>query len=164
MRKSQRKRVAKETRTTYEATRQRSIRSDKLQRLVRALRAGDPDIIEIVQFGSSVYAPRLARDVDLLVLTRAKKDYGVYLDATEGYPQNVDVVPKEPNEGMGADIALAILAFSKMLYGNGLTLEEAKKFMPIPTYANARNYLTMATDILEKAHQAKDPWFRDGYY
>ena len=156
--------MVKETRTAYQATRQRSTRSVKFQRLVRALRANDPDIIEIVQFGSSVYAPRLARDVDLLVLTRAKKDYGVYLDATAGYPRNVDVVVKEPSQSMGADIALAILASSKTLFGNGLTREEARKFMPIPTYANARNYLTMAADILEKAHQAKDPWFRDGYY
>src|SRR5450756_875911 len=117
MRKSQRKRSVKETRTVYQTTRQRPNRSAKFQRIVRALRANDPDIIEIVQFGSSVYAPRLARDVDLLVVTRAKKDYGVYLDATEGYPKNVDIMPKEPNERMGEDIALAILTFSKTLFG-----------------------------------------------
>jgi predicted nucleotidyltransferase len=164
MRKGQRKRSVKETRTAYQTTRQRPNRSAKFQRIIRALRANDPDIIEIVQFGSSVYAPRLARDVDLLVVTRAKKEYDVYLDATGDYSKNVDVVVKEPGENMGADIALSILASSKTLFGNGLTREEARKFMPIPTYASARNYLTMAAEILEKAHQTKDAFFRDGYY
>src|SRR3990170_4893889 len=96
-------------------------RVSRFQKLTRALRKSDPDIIEIVQFGSSVYAPRLARDVDLLILTRAKKDYDVYLDAVEGYPKNVDVVVQEPGENMGAGIALSILAFSKTLQGNGRT-------------------------------------------
>ena len=43
----------------------------------------DPSIVEIVQFGSSVYAPDLSRDVDLLVISRGPKDYDVYLDAVE---------------------------------------------------------------------------------
>ena len=29
----------------------------------------DKDIVEIIQFGSSVYAPEYARDLDLLVIT-----------------------------------------------------------------------------------------------
>ena len=131
MRKNPRKRSTKETRTAYRAPSPRPKRGNGLQRIVRALRAVDPDIIEIVQFGSSVYAPRLALDVDLLVLTRAEKDYGVYLDAVEGYPKNVDIVPKEPGESMGADIALSILTFSKMLYCNGMTHKEAMKSMQI---------------------------------
>ena len=154
----------KETRTAYHTTRQRPNRNVKFQRLVRALRANDPDIIEIVQFGSSVYAPRLARDVDLLVLTRAKKDYGVYLDATDGYPKNVDVVPKEPNERMGADIALAILTFSKMLYGNGRIREEARKSMSVPTFDRARNYLIMADEQMKRVPEEQKDDFRDARY
>jgi hypothetical protein len=161
MKKSQKKRAAKETRTAYQATRQRSHRSDKLQRIVRALCANDPDIIEIVQFGSSVYAPRLARDVDLLVLTRAKKDYGVYLDAVLDYPKNVDIVPIEPNESMGKDIALAILTFGKTLYGNGRTREEARKTMPVPTFDQAVKLLIAADRDLERAHQEPDLFYRD---
>lgn len=151
-----RKRTAKETRSTY-----RTVRRQPLQRLVRALRAADPDIIEIVQFGSSVYAPRLARDVDLLVLTRAKKDYRVYLDAVADYPQNVDVVPKEPGESIGADIALALVTFSRTLYGNGLTRQEAMKTMPVPTFDQAIKLLTAADRDLERAHQESDPFYRD---
>lgn len=164
MGKRPRKRSAKETRTAYRAAGPRSQRGNKLQRIVRALRANDPDIIEIVQFGSSVYAPRLARDVDLLVLTRAKKDYGVYLDAVGGYSKNVDVVPKEPGERMGADVALSILTFSKTLYGNGMTRREAMKTMPVPTYDQAVKWLIAADRDLERAHQEPDPFYCDLNY
>ena len=34
----------------------------------------DKDIVEIIQFGSSVYAPEHARDVDLLVITGLEDD------------------------------------------------------------------------------------------
>ena len=40
----------------------------------------DPDIVEVVQFGSSVYASEYAGDVDLLVVTRRVKEYSGYLD------------------------------------------------------------------------------------
>ena len=43
----------------------------------------DPEVVEVVQFGSSVYAPDLSRDVDLLVISREPKDYDVYLDAVD---------------------------------------------------------------------------------
>ncbi len=164
MRKSPRKRLAKETRTAYRVTNQRSNRSNRFHRIICALRANDPDIIEIVQFGSSVYAPRLARDLDLLILTRAKKDYGVYLDTAEGYPKNVDIMVKEPGESMGPDIALSILAFSKTLYGNGMTRKEAMKSMPVPTFEYARNYLVMADEQMKKAPEEQKDDFRDARY
>lgn len=50
-------------------------------KICRLLKEYDPDIVEIIQFGSSVYAPEYARDVDLLVITKKKKEYGTYLDA-----------------------------------------------------------------------------------
>jgi len=139
-------------------------RVSRFAKLTRALRKSDPDIIEIVQFGSSVYAPRLARDVDLLILTRAKKEYDVYLNSVEGYPKNVDVVVKEPGERIGADIALSILAFSKTLQGNGRTRKEAMKSMPIPTFDNARNYLVMADEQMRKAPEEQKDDFRDARY
>lgn len=43
-----------------------------LERIYRKLLEYDPGIVEIVQFGSPVYAPERARDVDLLVITRCK--------------------------------------------------------------------------------------------
>jgi len=40
-----------------------------IQLVVRKLLEYDPEIVEIVQFGSSVYAPEHARDLDLLIIT-----------------------------------------------------------------------------------------------
>lgn len=164
MSKNLKKRKTKETPAAYQVMRQRPTRRAPFQRLVRALRANDPDIIEIVQFGSSVYAPRLARDVDLLILTRAKKDYGIYLDATAGHSKNVDVMVKEPSESLSADIALAILAFSKTLYGSGRARKEAKKTLPVPTFEKARKAIRMAEQDLVRGHQETDEDFRDARF
>ena len=56
------------------------LREEKIRRICSLLKEYDRDILEIVIFGSSVYAPELPRDVDLLVITRKKKEYGGYLD------------------------------------------------------------------------------------
>ena len=40
-----------------------------IQLIVRKLLEYDPEIVEIVQFGSSVYEPEHARDLDLLIIT-----------------------------------------------------------------------------------------------
>lgn len=40
-----------------------------IQLVVRKLLEYDPEIVEIVQFGSSVYAPEHARDLDLPIIT-----------------------------------------------------------------------------------------------
>lgn len=50
-----------------------------LNGLCKALLSADPDICSIILFGSFVYAPSLARDIDLLVTTTSRKDYGIYL-------------------------------------------------------------------------------------
>jgi hypothetical protein len=51
----------------------------------------------VVQFGSSVYTPEYARNVDILVITRRMKGYNGYLDALnlEGSPINIDVLMLE---------------------------------------------------------------------
>jgi hypothetical protein len=47
-----------------------------IQLVVRKLLEYDPEIVEIVQFGSSVYAPEHARDPDLLVITGSIRERG----------------------------------------------------------------------------------------
>jgi len=49
------------------------LREEKIRRICSLLKEYDRDILEIVIFGSSVYAPELPRDVDLLVITRKEK-------------------------------------------------------------------------------------------
>ncbi|KPV62781.1 MAG: hypothetical protein AOA65_1624 [Candidatus Bathyarchaeota archaeon BA1] len=112
--------------------------------------------MEIVQFGSSVYMPEHARDLDLLVFTRQRKDYGVYLDATcEAYeelefPHNIDVVPKEVGEPLNESLAVQVRGAYKILYGSGRYLREAtdealmKLVMELglnPTFEEARLYI-----------------------
>jgi hypothetical protein len=74
-----------------------------LPKICEALLKADPEIVAIVQFGSSVYAPDLALDLDLLVVTRRKKDNRVYWDAVwgSGQPFWVDVVIVEAGEQLG---------------------------------------------------------------
>jgi predicted nucleotidyltransferase len=65
-----------------------------LERISHRLLEYDPEIVEVIQFGSSVYAPEHARDVDLLIITKNPRDYDSYLDAVEEVspPFNVDIV------------------------------------------------------------------------
>ncbi|MFQ5825219.1 MAG: hypothetical protein ACE5JB_14315 [bacterium] len=56
------------------------------------LKQADPDIIDIIQFGSSVYAPDLARDIDFLITTQSQKDDDLYLDAFDDLDIGVDVI------------------------------------------------------------------------
>ncbi|MFQ6074804.1 MAG: hypothetical protein ACE5Z5_01535 [Candidatus Bathyarchaeia archaeon] len=46
-----------------------------LRKICQALIKRDPEIVEVVQFGSSVYAPQHAKDLDLMVFTRKRKGY-----------------------------------------------------------------------------------------
>lgn len=86
-----------------------------------ALRRADPDIVEIVQFGSSVYAPALALDVDLIVTRKARKDDDRYFDAVDqaGCPLRVDVVTLEAGEKLHA-LAASVWPAHRVLYGSGV--------------------------------------------
>lgn len=125
-----------------------------LDDLVDVLLRADPDILEIVLFGSAAYAPDLARDVDLLILTQSKRDMDVYWDAIFDLdlPLDVDVVPKEPGEKWGNDIALSVNAVGISLYGNQAAFEEAEKNISVPTYDDARFMFHVADQLLDLAH------------
>jgi len=116
----------------------------RLRSLCRALRQADGDIRDIILFGSGAFAPGLALDLDLLVTTTAKKDESVYRDAVADLPVTVDILVRTPGEPLSGPIALAVCATRYLLYGNGETLKEALQAMPIPTYEDAREYLTLA--------------------
>jgi len=116
---------------------------NKKWRICELLKKYDPDIVEIVQFGSSVYAPEYAKDVDLLVITKKKKEYGVYLDATvEIYdeldlPYNIDVVPHEIGKELRKSFAIQIFGSSEVIYGDGSYLRSMVGFID-PTFGEAR--------------------------
>jgi hypothetical protein len=90
---------------------------------VRRLLEYDPDIVEVVQFGSSVYASEYAGDVDLLVVTRRVKEYSGYLDvlSLEGSPINIDVLVFDVCKIPKHDLLRSILGSFRLLYGEGDT-------------------------------------------
>lgn len=134
-----------------------------LRRICEKLLERDPDIVEIIQFGSSVYAPEYARDVDLLVITKNPKDYGAYLDAVEDVspPFNVDVVVVEPSRKLREDLIRSILGAFNVLYGSGKHLLEYAKVLGDPTFDEARAMLRIARRILNLAKEVAEPLERD---
>jgi hypothetical protein len=67
-------------------------RQAQLRQLCESLKEADADLIDVIQFGSSVYAPELARDIDLLVTTRSKEKEELYWDIFANLDLGVDVI------------------------------------------------------------------------
>ena len=139
-------------------------RQEQLRHLCQVLRDADPDIIDIIQFGSSVYAPDLAQDIDLLVTTRSKKNEDLYWDTFSDSDLGVDVIVRTPGQQMGRDIAASVRLMGEVLYGTGKTLKEAEVYMDIPTYDRARKSLQTAEANFISAQQANDPVLKDEFY
>jgi hypothetical protein len=136
-----------------------------LPKICEALLKADPDIVAIVQFGSSVYAPELALDLDLLVITQRKKDNGVYWNAvwSAGQPFWVDVVIVERGEQLGF-LSAAVRAFGRLVFGDEQVVQEVTKEMPVPTFDEARRILQAGEAYLRIAAQEQDPVIRETHY
>ena len=136
-----------------------------LPKICEALLRADPDILAIVQFGSSVYAPELALDLDLLVITQRKKDDGVYWNAVwgAGQPFWVDVVIVEAGEQLGF-LGAAVRAFGRLVWGDAKAVLEVTKSMPVPTFDEAREVLDEAQRYLQDAMNATTPTRREMHY
>lgn len=134
-----------------------------LRRVCEKLLERDPDIVEVIQFGSSVYAPEYARDVDLLVITGDPKDYDVYLDAVEDVapPFNVDVVVVEVGGKLREDFVRSILGAFNILYGSGEHLLKYSSMLGDLTFNEARAALRAAKDYMGLARRAADELLRD---
>jgi len=134
------------------------ITDELLQRIVVALRTVDPNIVVIVLFGSAVYAPDLARDIDLLVVTKEPKEWERYLDAameaSNGW--DVDIIVHKVGERVGR-LGAAIKAFGKVLFGDERRLLGVTINMPIPSFRDARRALRRAERLCQSALQETDP-------
>ncbi len=135
----------------------------ELDRLCETLCAADSDIRDIILFGSFAYAPSLARDIDIVVTTTERKDYGVYLDAVADFPINVDVIARQPGEAIGDRIAWGIKAVGQVLAGDGKTIEEVME-VPAPTFENVRQLFIRADENWESAKQEQNPFLKDDKY
>jgi hypothetical protein len=135
----------------------------ELNNLCETLYAADADIRDIVMFGSFVYAPSLAQDIDLVVTTTKRKDYGVYLDAVADFPINVDVIARQPGDRIGDRIAWGIKAVGQVLAGDGQTLEEVMQ-VPAPTFERVRKIFYLADENFSNAQSTQDPDIKDEAY
>ena len=136
-----------------------------LPKVCEALLEADPEIVAIVQFGSSVYAPDLALDLDLLVVTKRKKDSKVYWDAvwSSGQPFWVDVVVVEQGEQLGF-LSAAVRAFGRLVFGDEQAVQEVTEEVPVPTFDEARQVLEVGRTYLQIATQEPNPVQREAHY
>ena len=134
------------------------------ERICQRLLDYDPDIVEIVQFGSSVYAPRYARDLDLLVLTAKGKDYGGYLDCLDvlNLPFDVEVAVKEAGGELKESFALQVMGSCEILYGSGEHLKRMVGQLN-PHFEEAKSYLRGTREILELAKRSANEYDKDMY-
>jgi hypothetical protein len=136
----------------------------ELETICSRLTKYDSKIVEIIQFGSSVYAPESAMDLDILVFTKQKKDYSGYLDAIDGseLPYDVDVVVKEMDGHFDKSFAVSVFGAHKVLYGDGHCLE--KQFSEIdPTSEEVYSAANVAQKIMEDAKESEVPEEQDRY-
>ncbi len=141
----------------------REIDQIDLNELCENLLAADEGIRDIILFGSFAYAPTLAQDIDLLVTTTDRKDYGIYLDAVVDCPLNVDVVVRQPGDRIGDWIAWGIRTVGQLLVGGRETLEEVIE-VPAPTYEDARKLFILADEMWESARQEQEVFLKDAKY
>ena len=125
------------------------------ERICKRLLGYDKDIVEIIQFGSSVYAPEYALDVDLLVITRDKKEYGGYLDCLADFDFTCDVVVREVGEKVKSGFACNILGAFEILYGKGEYLKEMTEDFE-PRFREARSYIRGAKEDMDMARVVED--------
>lgn len=139
-------------------------RQTQLRQLCESLKKSDGDLIDIIQFGSSVYAPELARDIDLFVTTRSPQNEERYWNTFADLDLGVDVIVRTPNQPIGRDLATSIRLMGSLLCGNGQTFKEAEIYMAIPTFDRARKNLQTADTNLSSAQLSTDPVLKDEYY
>jgi len=139
-------------------------RQAQLRQLCESLKKNDADLIDVIQFGSSVYAPDLARDIDLLVTTRSKEKEEFYWDAFANLDLGADVIVRTPGQPMGKDIAASIRLMGHLLCGEGQTFQEAEEYMAVPTFERAQITLETADATLALAQQSVKVIAKDEYY
>jgi hypothetical protein len=123
----------------------------------------DQDIVEIVQFGSSIYAPERSKDVDLLVITKKAKEYGGYLDAAnpEDASIDVDVLVLNVDDRPREELLRGVLGAFKILYGSGEYLLKYARELGDPTFEEAKSSLRVAVSLLKLALETANPLDRD---
>ncbi|MBI1929432.1 hypothetical protein HYR99_34955 [Candidatus Poribacteria bacterium] len=141
-----------------------SIFKPLLPKICESLLKADADILAIVQFGSSIYAPESARDLDLLIFTCDRKIYDVYDDAITDFPLPIDLVPHSIDRPLGGYLAASVIAWGRLLYGDRNVVERMTQKMPVPTFHEARTLIANADADLQTAQTMTEPILKEGRY
>ncbi len=139
-----------------------AITDDLLAAIVQAFRDVDADLVAVILFGSAVYAPDLARDLDFLVITCDPKERQRYQEAALQVAGGweVDVVVCKVGEKVRG-LSGAVRAFGKVLWGEEGWLWEVTKNMPIPSFDDARRTIREAEMDAQEAMRSQDAWHAD---
>jgi len=123
----------------------------------------DPDIVEIIKFGSSVYAPEYAKDVDLLIFTKDKKPCEGYFDAAYEIDVsfNVDVLVFQLDEKIREELLRGVIGAHEVLYGSGETLIRLAKTLGDPTFDDAKASMKVSKGLMELYKVEEDLTTRD---
>jgi len=140
------------------------IKDEQVQEAMNRLLEADSGIKAIVMFGSCVYAPELAQDVDFLVITSKRKDTAVYWDALIDMPVWVDVVVKEVGEQLGDGLKSGVKIFGRVFWGEERYVKEVLGEVPVPTFDETRMRLRNADRYMNVTHQTLDELERQGHY
>ncbi|MFN4179035.1 MAG: hypothetical protein ACK4I8_01875 [Armatimonadota bacterium] len=135
-----------------------------LNRAIEALLRVDKNIRAIVLFGSAVYAPKLACDLDLLVITERKRSQNLYLDAVGNLPVWVDVVVQQKGEKLTGPVAAGVMAFGKLVWGDVNAVREVLNRVAVPTFDEARQRILDADDYMREARQLPPERSPIGHY
>ncbi|MCS7252465.1 MAG: nucleotidyltransferase domain-containing protein [Armatimonadetes bacterium] len=127
------------------------------------LRRFDPNIRAIVLFGSAVYAPKLANDLDLLVITERKRKDEVYWDAVCGLPVWVDVIVHRVGEPLSGLIAAGVRAFGQLIWGDVGAVEEVLPKIPVPTFEESMKRIEEAELIFRTANAEHAGIYREAF-
>jgi predicted nucleotidyltransferase len=119
--------------------------------MCQALRALDPGLRRVILVGSSVYGPEMARDIDLVVVSRRPLAPSAYAAAVEGFAPDgrpVDVIPLREGAPLG-NLRLAVASGVCLLDdGSG---PEASGVATLADFAEARSWLTTASTMIDVA-------------
>lgn len=139
------------------------LNGDMIHRVCKRLKEFDPNIVEIIQFGSSVYGPKYARDLDLLIFTQKRKEYSGYLECLDelDLPFDCDVDVQEVGKLLTGGFAWQVLGAHRIVLGSGECLRKATQHLGDPTFEEARSLLRVAKKDIELAGGEENPLDKD---
>ncbi|MGC9202703.1 MAG: hypothetical protein ACP5HX_08565 [Thermoproteota archaeon] len=134
---------------------------DFLKRICNNLISYDKEIVEIVQFESSAYAPQYSKGFDLLVVTKKIKDYKGYLNAINSEDIKLNVIALEVGQKPKEELLKSILGSFNILYGDGRYLLEWIKTIKGLTFEEAKSSLKVASLLINLASETSNPLDKD---